>query len=268
MPQVLRSAGLIPAIGATDASDMSVRIVGRERDSEAGMFGWPSVAEVTTAVRGRVASVVADGKVPVLIGGCCTMVPGAVAGARDILGPLGLAYVDGHLDLYDATTSPTGEAADMPIAVVTGLGPARWVEHVGAPLIEPERLALLGVADRAEAASMSSRMPEDLGVPAELTPRALRSVGPAAAGTAALRRVGERYWVHFDVDVLDQREFPATDYPNAIGLSLSEARDLLRPLTRSAGMVGFSVGCYNPQRDPGGDCARSLTDLLGSLLGR
>ena len=72
--------------------------------------------------------------------------------------------------------------------------------------------------------------------------------------------------MHFDVDVLDQREFPATDYPNAIGLSLSEARDLLRPLTRSAGMVGFSVGCYNPQRDPSGGCARSLTDLLGSLF--
>jgi arginase len=267
MPGALRSAGLVAAIGAADAGDMDVRIVGRERDSETGMFGWPSVAALTTAVRGRVASVVADGKVPVLIGGCCTMVPGAVAGARDILGPLGLAYVDGHLDLYDAATSPTGEAADMPISVVAGHGPALWVEHVGAPLIAPGRLALLGPADRAEAATMRSRMPEDLGIPVEQAPLALRSVGLAAAGTAAASRVGNPYWVHFDVDVLDQREFPATDYPNASGLSLAEARQLLRPLTRSAGMVGFSVGCYNPQRDPGGDCARSLTQLLASLLG-
>ncbi len=266
MPGGLRSAGLIAAIGAADAGDMAVRVVGRQRDDAAGMFGWPSVRQVTTAIRGRVASVVADGKVPVLIGGCCTLVPGALAGARDILGPLGLAYVDGHLDLYDAATSPTGEAADMPIAVVTGLGPALWAEHVGAPLIAPKRLALLGAADRAEAASMSSRMPEDLGVPVEQTPAMLRSAGLPAAGAAALDRVGERYWVHFDVDVLDQREFPATDYPNASGLSLAEAGALLRPLTRSAGMVGFSVGCYNPQRDPSGDCARSLTDLLGSLF--
>jgi arginase len=267
MPAVLRSAGLITAIGAADAGDMDVRIVGRKRDNPAGMFGWPSVAKVTTAIRGRVASVVADGKVPVLIGGCCTMVPGALAGVRDILGPLGLAYVDGHLDLYDATTSPTGEAADMPIAVITGLGPARWVEHVGAPLIAPQRLALLGPADRAEAASMSSAMPEDLGVPAELTPAMLRSAGIAAAAAAALDRVGERYWVHFDVDVLDQREFPATDYPNARGLSLAEAAELLRPLIRPAGMTGFSVACYNPQRDPAGDCARLLTELLASVFG-
>jgi arginase len=266
MPAALRSAGLIAAAGAADAGDMDVRIVGRERDGTAGMFGWPSVAKMTTAIRGKVASVVADGKVPVLIGGCCALVPGALAGARDILGPLGLAYVAGHLDLYDDATSPTGEAADMPIAVVTGLGPASWVEHVGAPLIAPERLALLGAADRSEAASMKSRMPEDLGVPVELTPAMLRTAGLAAAGGAALDRVGERYWVHFDVDVLDQREFPATDYPNASGLSQAEARELLRPLTGAAGMIGFSVGCYNPQRDPSGSCARSLTGLLGPLL--
>jgi arginase len=266
MPGALRSAGLIAAIGAPDAGDMDVRIIGRKRDSAAGMFGWPSVARVSTAIRGRVASVIADGKVPVLVGGCCTMVPGALAGARDILGPIGLAYVDGHLDLYDPASSPTGEAADMPMAVVTGLGPALWVEHVGAPLIAPERLALLGAADRAEAASMSSVMPEDLGVPVEQTPVMLRSAGFAGAAEAALSRVGELYWVHFDVDVLDQREFPATDYPNASGLSLAEATALLRPLTRSPGMVGFSVGCYNPQRDPSGACARSLTSLLGSVF--
>lgn len=266
MPGALREAGLVEAIGARDAGDLNVRIVGRDRDSATGMFGWPSVAEVSTAVRGRVSSVVAEGKVPVLIGGCCSMVPGALAGVRDVLGDLGLAYVDGHLDLYDASSSPTGEAADMPVAVITGLGPALWAEHVGAPLVVPERLALLGAADRAEAASLHSVMPEDLGVPVEQTPRAMRSTGLAAAGTAARERLGERYWVHFDVDVLDKREFPATDYPNQTGLSLAEAHDLLLPLTRSAGMVGFSVACFNPQRDPDGDCARSLTTLLGSLL--
>jgi arginase len=266
MPGALRAAGLVEAVGASDAGDLSVRIVGRDRDHETGMFGWPSVAEVSTAVRGRVSSVVAAGKIPVLIGGCCSMVPGALAGVRDVLGDLGLAYVDGHLDLYDASSSPTGEAGDMPVAVITGLGPARWAQHVGAPLIAPGLLVLLGAADRVEAGLMQSAMPEDLGIPVEQAPRALRSVGLAAAGIAARGRLGERYWVHFDVDVLDKREFPATDYPNQTGLSLAEAHDLMLPLTQSDGMVGFSVACFNPQRDPDGNCARSLTALLGSLL--
>ena len=266
MPAALRAAGLAAAVGALDEGDMPIRIVGREVDSETGMFGWPSVVEVTGTVRGRVTELLAAGKVPVVIGGCCAFVPGAIAGARDALGQVGLAYVDGHLDLYDASTSPTREAADMPVAVIAGLGPAAWCEHVGAPLVAPQRLALLGAADREEAASLHSRMPEDLGIPVELSPAVVRSIGPEHVGRGALDRVGDKYWVHLDVDVFDQREFPATDYPITGGLSLDETTALLRPLTESPAMIGFSVGCYNPDRDPDGDCARSLVSLLGEVL--
>lgn len=266
MPATLRAAGLTAAIGVPDEGDMDVRIVGRDVDRVTGMFGWPSVASVSTAIRARVAGLLRDGCTPVLLGGCCALVPGALAGVRDVLGPIGLAYVDGHLDLYDATTTPTQEAADMPIAVVANLGPAPWCEHVGAPLVAPERVALLGSADRAEAASLGSVMPEDLGIPVEMSPAALRSAGLANAGRGALDLVGERYWVHLDVDVFDRREFPATDYANRYGLTLAEVSDLLQPLTRSPGMAGFSIGCYNPELDPDGDCARALVDLLGVVL--
>jgi arginase len=266
MPSALRAAGLGKALEAPDAGDMNVRIIGKDVDAGTGMFGWPSVAEVSTAIRAQVAALLREGKVPVLVGGCCALVPGALAGARDAVGPVGLAYVDGHLDLYDAFTSPTQEAADMPIAVVADLGPAAWCEHVGAPLVEPRRVALLGCADRAEAASLRSAMPEDLGIAVELSPAVLRSVGMANAGQATLGRVGERFWMHLDVDVLAHEEFPATDYPNAVGLSLDEAAELLRPLARSPGMTGLSIGCYNPDMDRYGQCARSLVGLLGEVL--
>jgi arginase len=49
--------------------------------------------------------------------GGCSLLPG-LAGARRTYGRVGPAYLDGHLDLYDGVTSPTGEAADMPISVV------------------------------------------------------------------------------------------------------------------------------------------------------
>ena len=50
---------------------------------------------------------------------------GAAPAARDVLGRIGLAYIDGHVDIYDHRTSPTGEAADMPVAALLGLG---WPE--------------------------------------------------------------------------------------------------------------------------------------------
>ena len=200
----------------------------------------------------------------------CTLLPGALAGARDAHGEVGLAYLDGHLDLYDGVTSPTGEPADMPIAVVTGHGPAAWVREVagstGSPLIAPDRLVLLGPRDRDEAIGYGSVLPEQLGLALEHTPARLRIAGLAATGTAVADRIG-RYWVHLDVDVLDEHEFPATDYLMPGGLTLTELGDLLRPLTRSTNCVGVSIGCYNPQRDVDGSGGRDLVALLADALG-
>jgi arginase len=264
-PAALRSAGLVTALSASDGGDVRARIVGQERDPITGVVGWASVAELTRVVRCQVASLLAHDKVPMLIGGCCTLLPGALAGARDAYGTVGLAYIDGHLDLYDGNTSPTGEAADMPMAIVCGVGPAVWCGQVGAPLVPPGRIALLGPSDRDEAASFGSALPEQLGLEPEVNPADLRSQGAEQAGQAACALLGERYWVHVDVDVLDKREFPATDYPNENGLTAAELAGLLSPLARSPGMIGFSLGCYNPEKDPGGG-ARMLTELLSSAF--
>jgi arginase len=72
--------------------------------------------------------------------------------------------------------------------------------------------------------------------------------------------------VHLDVDVLDRREFPAVDYPNDNGVTLDELAELLPPLTQSSAMIGFSLACYNPAKDPGKSGARVLTELLGRAL--
>ena len=264
-PAALRDAGLPAALGAVDGGDMPTRIVGQERDLDTGVVGWASVAAVTRTIRNQVSRLLADEKVPVLIGGCCTLLPGALAAARDILGPVGLAYVDGHLDLYDGVTSATGEAADMPIAVIAGIGPPQWCEQVSAPLVPLERLALLGPSDRDESAALGAALPEQLGIDPEVPPEDLRSAGAAQTGYAAVARLGDRYWVHLDVDVLDKREFAAADYPNDNGVTRDELAALLPPLIRSPGMVGFSLACYNPAKDPG-DGARVLTQLLGSAF--
>jgi hypothetical protein len=39
------------------------------------------------------------------------------------------------------------------------------------------------------------------------------------------------------------------------------------PAGRRLPMIGFSLGCYNPHKDPGGDYGLSTTALLGEVLG-
>jgi arginase len=268
-PVALREAGLSAAVGAADAGDLPVRLVGRARDPDTGIVGWPSVQDLTSAVRLQVREILVGGGIPVMVGGCCTLLPGALAGARDCLGRLGLAYVDGHLDTYDGQTSPTGEAADMPVSVISGNGPAAWSRHVGAPLVGPGQLTLLGPRDRAEATTLGSALPEDCGLETELGPAQLREQGMAVAGRDAAGRLSRRagrYWLHLDVDVLSEEVFPATDYLMPGGLDLAELRELMEPLVSRPELAGMSLGCYNPSKDADGSGAEALVRLLRGLL--
>jgi arginase len=268
-PAALRRAGLPAAVGAADAGNLDVRLVGRDRDRATGVLGWPSVLATTRTVRASVRAQLAAGQLPLLIGGCCTLLPGALSGARDALGQAGLAYLDGHLDLYDGQTSTTGEPADMSMSVITGHGPAAWSAEVSAPLVSRGQLALLGPRDREEATEYGSVAPEDAGLDTELSPAGLRELGMTAAACAARDRLAAaagRYWVHLDVDVLDEQAFPATDYLMPGGLTRPELADLLRPLLASPALAGVSLACYNPAKDAGQEGARYLVELLGGLL--
>ncbi len=129
-----------------------MRIVGTERDEQSGIIGYDSVVETSRGIRDGLEPLLRDDTFLVVLGGCCTLVPGVAAALRLAHnGPLGLAYIDGHLDTYDGTTSQTGEAADMPVAIVAGIGDRALIElGTVAPLIAPKHIALLGYRDTDE----------------------------------------------------------------------------------------------------------------------
>ena len=267
-PAVLRELGLPEALGARDEGDLAVRIRGEDRDRATGIVASDDVLATTRAVRGAVTAALEAGGRPFLIGGCCAELPGALAGARDVLGaPLGLAHVDGHLDLYDGETSTTGEAADMPIAVALGLGPAAWVDAAGGATAIPERAALVGFRDRAESIADGMRQPEELVRPPLLYGAdELREAGVAAAAAELAARLDAAgpFWLHLDVDVLDQAVFPATDYLMPGGLDWEELEAVLGPLAAAANLVGISLACYNPDKDSELACGRRLVAALGA----
>ena len=141
-PGVMRRAGLARAIGARDGGDLDVRITGTERDPETGIVGYPTVVTATEGIREGVRSSLERGELPVLVGGCCTLLPGVFAAFSDLGRRTALAYLDGHYDLYTGVTSPTGEAADMPLALLLGDGPPALVGD--APLVGAADVAVLG----------------------------------------------------------------------------------------------------------------------------
>jgi arginase len=267
-PAALRELGLPAALGGEDGGDLAVRIRGESRDPETGILAAADVLSTTATIRAAVAKRIGAGERPFLAGGCCAELPGALAGARDALGgEIGLVHLDGHLDLYDGETSPTGEAADMPISVALGLGPAGWVQACGGASVSADRTALVGFRDRAESLEYGMRQPERIEpAPQAISLEDLRGGDPGEAAWGLAARLARQggFWLHFDVDVLAPEVFPATDYLMPGGMDWDEARAVLTPLLASPALIGASLGCYNPDKDRGRACGRALVDALGA----
>lgn len=268
-PAALRKAGLVKRLGITDRGDVGVHIRGETRDPETGIVGSDDVLTMTITVRSAIRSMVAAGQRPLVLGGCCALVPAALAGMRDAAGTIGIASVDGHVDVYDGRTSPTGEGADMPLAVAFGFGPERWVGAAGGPSATPAESVVLGARDPEEAVHIAKLLEGELADLLVLSPDDLRAQGLGESGDLAAKRLAAgtgRFWIHLDVDVLDEAAMPATDYLMPGGLQWEELAELLRPLCASPAAAGLSIGCLNPEKDPGGELTQRTSDLVVAAL--
>jgi arginase len=267
-PDRLREIGLPARLGATDAGDLPVRVRGNERDPTTGIVGSDEVIANARVVRDAVRERSGAGERVFLAGGCCANAPGAIAGAADG-GRIGLVYVDGHEDLWNGETSTSGEAADMPLGVAIGIGPPAWVEAIGGRAVAPSDVVLLGNRDHDETAAAGLPTPASLGS-THLPIERVRELGAGAAGVATMRFLEEAgievVWLHLDVDVLDMDVFPATDYLDPGGMTWDELAEALEPIGRAEGLLGVSLGCFNPEKDPDGSCGVALADLLEAVL--
>ena len=160
----------------------------------------------------------------------------------------------------------------MPMSVAFGRGPAAWVDAAGGASAAPADVVVLGARDPEEAARhrrpargrrwLTSRS----SAPASC---ALTAFAPRARGRARRlgSRDGRRFWIHLDVDVLDERAMPATDYLMPDGLRLGRARRRCWcPLGASPGLAGLSLGCLNPEKDPDGAYTERTCALLAGAL--
>jgi arginase len=267
-PAALRAAGLVERLSARDLGDFGVPLSNPARDPN-GVLGFEGVVEFSEAVRQPVAAAVSRGEVPLVLGGDCTLLIGAFAGLRDAGARPGLWFVDGHADFYDGRSSPTGEAADMELAILTGHGPKGLVDIAGrSPLVRPEAVTILGHRP----ASVGEDVAEELGfVPGEIDrvdATAVSEQGAADTGRKAERRLAARgrTWLHVDLDVLDSVLFPAVSYPQPGGLNWQDLIALVGPLAGSPALLGASIADLNPARDPDGACAAEVVDQLAPLL--
>ncbi|MFI9227289.1 arginase family protein [Streptomyces rimosus] len=234
-----------------------------------GDFNAAAIADYTRRLAARVETHVRAGEFPVLLGGDCSILLGAVLGLRRT-GRYGVAYLDGHADFRHpgntGRNGPVGAAAGEGTAQITGRGQADLTGIDGlAPYVRDTDLHLLGIRDNDE------DRPEltGLGI-SHRTASEIREQGPATVARKVLRDLQDTapdgFWIHLDADVLDPSVMPAVDSPDPGGLLTPELHDLLAPLAASPRCVGLDLAIYDPDLDPEGAGAALLAGLLESVL--
>src|SRR5262249_52651079 len=131
-----RDAGDLPAFPYADDDD----------PAHARRKNLDGVLRMARALADRVAAILGESRVALILGGDCTVALGSLAGAARVEPGMGLAYLDRDAELNTPATTPSGILDGMVIAHLLGRGEPALAGFDGkAPLLRPGKLALLGV---------------------------------------------------------------------------------------------------------------------------
>ncbi|MGZ4384454.1 MAG: arginase family protein, partial [Gaiellaceae bacterium] len=257
-------------LGCADAQRVTVPPYRDRRDPATGVLNPAGIVEVACSLAEAVESALQADRLPVVLGGDCSIILGPLLALRR-RGRYGLAYLDGHADFEHPDDEPHGEVASLDLALATGRGPEPLADLGGlAPLVRAEDVALVGYRAFGDNDRFGDEHVRESGITV-LDYRDVRATTMAQVLDRALATVVRPqlrgFWVHFDVDVLDDAIMPAVDYRNAGGLTWDQASELLRGLLTEPRACGLDVTIYNPNLDPDRRIARELCDLIAGCLG-
>jgi arginase len=137
------------------------------------------------------------------------------------------------------------------------------------PLVRDEDVALVGYRVFADNDHVLQEHVRDTAITVVDCPevRERGAAGTLGKAFAAVTRPGtEGFWVHLDVDVLDDDLMPAVDYRHPGGLTWEEAAEILRGLLHASGARGLEVTIFNPRLDSDRSHARHLSDLITNVM--
>ena len=226
----------------------------------------PQIKETCERVAELVGRAVAEGFVPLVLGGDHSVALGTLGGLAREQGPGGVLWLDAHGDLNRPETSPSGNVHGMPLAAALGLaGPEFESPAFGLPALDPTRVALVGArsldeAERTLLAELEVRV---------YTMSDVDRLGIQRVIGEALERVAGEGFVHvsLDLDVLDPEVAPGVGTPVRGGLSYREAHLAMELAAESRLAGSLEVVEVNPILDRENETGKLAVELVASALG-
>jgi arginase len=234
-----------------------------------GLSNVARIAGVCRDLADEVALALNEEAFPVILGGDHSIAIGTWGGAARFVGaPLGLLWIDAHLDSHTPETSYSGAVHGMPLACLLGRGDKRLLNiGLNGAQLSPGHTVVLGARscepeeiDFLQARGVRMINSEEIvqrGF-AECLNEAIAIVASAPAG----------FGITLDLDAIDPVLAPGVGSPEPEGLWDGDVVLALRRLVMQSGLRAMEIVEYNPDRDRRGVTADLISDLIEEVLPR
>jgi arginase len=274
-PEAMRVAGLGRAIAAFGAD---VRDCGNlsgpsnpELPAVDGFRHLAEVAEWNRAVHAAVYAELAEGRLPVMLGGDHSLAIGSISAVarhcREHGRKLRVLWFDAHADLNTATMTPSGNIHGMPVACLCGYGPEALTRIGGVvPAITPDQIRQIGIRSVDEG---EKRFLHELKVEV-FDMRYIDEIGMRTTMEQALVGVDDDTPLHvsLDVDFLDPTIAPGVGTTVRGGPTYREAELCMEMIADTGCLASLDIVELNPALDHRNITAELAVDLVESLFGK
>ena len=263
-PDSMEQSDLVPGL-REQACDIAWRTTLRPG---AGLPPLASIQALCTILAHEVRTTLSNGRLPLVIGGDHSCAAGTWSGAALALreqGPLGLIWIDAHMDSHTPATTPSGAIHGMPLAALLGHGAPELVNIAGfSPKILPSHLCLIGVRSfESGEATLLKRLGVRVFFMAEVKQRGIAAVMADALAIALRGTAG--FGISIDLDAFSPEESPGVGTPVRHGLHHLGLDKVLRGILHHPRLIALELAEYNPQRDLNQRSLRLTADLLGAF---
>ncbi|MDF1613278.1 arginase family protein [Stygiobacter electus] len=203
---------------------------------------------------------------PIVIGGDCSILIGNTI-ALCSTGNYGLFFLDGHTDFCLPEHNLSTSAAGMDLAIVTGNGHDKLTNIFNLkPYIKEENVFCVG--NREYSNGVEKIIKESKINYHSLN--ALRKTGIKKIVIDFLLMIDNNnlngYWIHFDVDVMNDEIMPCVDSRAEDGLFYEELDQILKPLLKSEKAMGIDITIFDPTLDPNKKIIKEFSNKISEII--
>lgn len=272
-PLAIRYAGIKPDLrnmGYT-VKDKGDIVPPEDGMSLRNMINYEQVNATNKELFEKVSETLADGHMPLVLGGDHSLAAGsvsAVAKHYEPEGEIGIIWIDAHGDWNDDKSTLSGNMHGMPFSALCGWGPDSMVDFGQKPhFVPPVKCVQIGGHDfdKAEAARMKEAGLHVYAID-DIDRQGMHDVMKEAIKIAGEGTVGIH--LSFDVDAITPEYAPGTGTPVPNGITAREAFLAVEMLADSGKLISMDLVEVNPILDEKNKTGELASELIQLALGK